>query len=213
MFESGVLSRGHRSSCFWVGTLFPKSLSVSMWILGPDHLSDCQFAQWHILSQTSARGGGTIKTKGPDVLFCPWSDLVFIFFIFIFLSWMNAQSSACSSLLWSAEKLQWILFGSVWDFVLEVHLYMWLMSTPAASLSVLYGQVLHYRCITLRTYWFFLSASILTIYWIGGENVLLLWKRKFNRLRGKKKSFFHWLRRVGSAIFQGSPPACSIITL
>lgn len=74
------------------------------------------------------RGGGTIKTNGPDILFCPWSDLVFIFFIFIFLSWMNAQSSACSSLLWSAEKLQWILFGSVWDFVLEVHLYMWLMS-------------------------------------------------------------------------------------
>lgn len=131
------------------------------------------------------RGGGTIKTKGPDILFCLLSDL----FIYLFLSWVNSQSSARSSLLWSSEKLQWILIGSVWVFVHEVHLYMWLMSTPAASLSVLYGQVLHYRCITLQAYWFFffLSASILTIYWIGGENVLLLWKRRFNRRSGGKK--------------------------
>lgn len=122
------------------------------------------------------RGGGTIKTKGPDILFCPWSDLVFIFFIFIFLSWVNAQSSACSSLWWSAEKLQWIPFGSVWDFVLEVHLYMWLMSTPAASLSALYGQVLHYRCITLQTYWFFFISKYF-------DNLLNRWGKCFASLK------------------------------
>lgn len=108
MFESGVLSRGHWSSCFWVGTLFPKSLSVSMWILGPDHLSDCQFAQWHILSQTSA-GGRDNKNKRSRHFILSLIRLSFYFFIYLFfvlsecskrrmqLSFMKCRKAAVDS--------------------------------------------------------------------------------------------------------------------
>lgn len=155
---------------FGWGHFFQRSLSVSMWILGPDHLSDCQFAQWHILSRP---GGRDNKNKRSRYFILSFIQLIFYLF---FLSWVNAQSFASSSLLWSAEKLQWILFGSVWLFVYEVHLYMWLTSTPAASLSVLYGQVVHYCCITLQAYWFFFISKYF-------DNLLNRWGKCFASLK------------------------------
>lgn len=170
MFESGVLSRGHRPSCFWVGTLFPKKpvcFHVNIRTRSFVRLSICTMAH------SQSAGGRDNKNKRSRYFILSFIQLIFYLF---FLSWVNAQSFASSSLLWSAEKLQWILFGSVWLFVYEVHLYMWLTSTPAASLSVSYGQVLHYRCITLQAYWFFFISKYF-------DNLLNRWGKCFASLK------------------------------
>lgn len=149
------------------------------------------------------RRGGTIKTKDPDILFCRLSHFFFV---------MSERSEHRVPL--SFMKLRWILFASVWVSVHEVHLSMWLTSTAAASLSVLYGNR-YFRLPSLfKSVDFFYHQIFRQFIKQVEKNVLLLWKKGSFIDSGKiSKNFFHWLQRVGSAIFWGSPPACSIITL
>lgn len=147
MFQSGVLSPGHRSSCFWVGTLFQWSVCFHVNIKSRSfvRLSICTMA--HSKSQERAGIRGEKKSRHFILSLIP------LRFFSPGIHQKNTESPFKTR--W---KLWWISVGtslSTRSTVTRV------IDGLSYCFHIWFGHFSHHWCLLI---FFFLSSSILTIY-------------------------------------------------
>lgn len=158
MLQSGVLSPGHRSSCFWVGTLFQRFVCFHANIKSRSfvRLSICTMAHSKSLERAGVRGK---KKKIQTFYFIPYSTL-------IFFSW-NALKNTDSPFK-TRWKLWWISGRTSLSTWSTVTLRLRVIDGLSYCFLIWFGHFSHHWCRLMGTddwfFFFFLSSSILTIY-------------------------------------------------